>query len=59
MWIFLFAGVVFDQNTEEVQNIFRFAIVHVVNTNRSRIDTQLYVDIINTADAFKLSRLSK
>ncbi|KAJ0183994.1 hypothetical protein K1T71_000417 [Dendrolimus kikuchii] len=29
----------------------------VQHTNRTRLDFQLYVDIINTADAFKLSRL--
>ncbi|XP_075991203.1 glutamate receptor 1-like [Anticarsia gemmatalis] len=50
-------GVVFDQNTEEIQNAFKFAMVQHSNTNRSRPEFQLYVDIINTADAFKLSRL--
>ncbi|XP_049886196.1 glutamate receptor 1-like isoform X2 [Pectinophora gossypiella] len=50
-------GVVFDQNTEEIQNAFKFAMVQHSNPNRTRLDFQLYVDIINTADAFKLSRL--
>ncbi|KAM3968887.1 LOW QUALITY PROTEIN: glutamate receptor 1 [Aphomia sociella] len=50
-------GVVFDQNTDEIQNAFKFAMVQHLNPNRTRLDFQLYVDIINTADAFKLSRL--
>ncbi|KAI5647012.1 receptor family ligand binding region domain-containing protein [Phthorimaea operculella] len=50
-------GVVFDQNTEEIQNAFKFAMVQHSSANRTRLDFQLYVDIINTADAFKLSRL--
>ncbi|XP_028032174.1 glutamate receptor 1-like [Bombyx mandarina] len=50
-------GVVFDQNTEEIQNAFKFAMVQHSTSNRSRLDFQLYVDVINTADAFKLSRL--
>ncbi|XP_052752544.1 glutamate receptor 1-like [Galleria mellonella] len=50
-------GVVFDQNTDEIQNAFKFAMVQHSNPNRTRLDFQLYVDIINTADAFKLSRL--
>ncbi|XP_060809791.1 glutamate receptor 1-like [Amyelois transitella] len=53
----LSSGVVFDQNTEEIQNAFKFAMMQHASTNRSRLDFQLYVDIINTADAFKLSRL--
>ncbi|KAF9799191.1 hypothetical protein SFRURICE_006451 [Spodoptera frugiperda] len=53
-------GVVFDQNTEEIQNAFKFAMLqHSNSANKSNLDFQLYVDIINTADAFKLSRLSK
>lgn len=56
---FIFSGVVFDQNTEEIQNAFKFAMVQLSSPNRTRLDFQLYVDIINTADAFKLSRLSK
>ncbi|RVE51009.1 hypothetical protein evm_004300 [Chilo suppressalis] len=50
-------GVVFDQNTEEIQNAFKFAMVQHSNPNRTRLDFQVDVDIINTADAFKLSRL--
>ncbi|XP_063632819.1 glutamate receptor 1-like [Cydia splendana] len=51
-------GVVFDQNTEEIQNAFKFAIMQHSTLNKtSKLDFQLYVDVINTADAFKLSRL--
>ncbi|XP_053623555.1 glutamate receptor 1-like [Plodia interpunctella] len=50
-------GVVFDQNTIEIQNAFKFAMIQHSNANKTRLDFQLYVDIINTADAFKLSRL--
>ncbi|XP_011559283.3 glutamate receptor 1 isoform X1 [Plutella xylostella] len=51
-------GVVFDQNTEEIQNAFKFAMMQHTSLNTSRrLDFQAYVDIINTADAFKLSRL--
>lgn len=49
----------FDQNTEEIQNAFKFAMMQHSAPNRTRLDFQLYVDVINTADAFKLSRLSK
>lgn len=55
----LFPGVVFEQHTDEIQNAFKFAMVQQSSPNRSRLDFQLYVDVINTADAFKLSRLSK
>nr|QZH55032.1 ionotropic glutamate receptor 11 [Achelura yunnanensis] len=50
-------GVIFDQNTEEIQNAFKLAMVHYLNPNQSRLDIQVNVDLINTADAFKLSRL--
>ncbi|XP_068623895.1 glutamate receptor 1-like [Battus philenor] len=50
-------GVVFDQNTDEIQNAFKFAVLQFTNPNKTRLDFQLYVDVINTADAFKLSRL--
>lgn len=32
---------------------------HNINTTARRFELQAYVDVINTADAFKLSRLSK
>lgn len=55
----MITGVVFDQNTDEIQNAFKFAVLQYTNPNKTRLDFQLYVDVINTADAFKLSRLSK
>lgn len=59
MYYIFVSGVVFDQNTDEIQNAFKFAMLQHSNANKSHIDFQLFVDIINTADAFKLSRLSK
>lgn len=65
IWIYLikylfFTGAIFDQNTEEIQNVFKYALaVHNQNISSRRLELQAYVDVINTADAFKLSRLSK
>lgn len=57
---FKFLGAIFDQNTDEIQNVFKFAMTqHNQNLSRGRLELQAYVDVINTADAFKLSRLSK
>ncbi|XP_041986304.1 glutamate receptor 1-like [Aricia agestis] len=53
----LLDGVVFEKNSDEIQSAFKFAMVQYANANRSKLDFSLYVDIINTADAFKLSRL--
>ncbi|XP_072930624.1 glutamate receptor 1-like [Epargyreus clarus] len=51
-------GAIFDQSTEETQYVFRYAMtVHNQNISSRRLELQAYVDIINTADAFKLSRL--
>ncbi|XP_013149622.1 PREDICTED: glutamate receptor 1-like [Papilio polytes] len=51
-------GAIFDQNTEEIQNVFKYALtVHNQNISSKRLELQAYVDVINTADAFKLSRL--
>ncbi|RVE51008.1 hypothetical protein evm_004299 [Chilo suppressalis] len=51
-------GAIFAQNTEEIQNVFRYAMtVHNQNISSRRLELQAYVDVINTADAFKLSRL--
>lgn len=56
----MFSGVIFEQGTDEVQTAFKFALVnHNENTTARRFELQAYVDVINTADAFKLSRLSK
>ncbi|CAG9558739.1 unnamed protein product [Danaus chrysippus] len=53
-----FTGVVFEQHSEEIQEAFKFAMVQLNTLNKTRLDFQLFVDVINTADAFKLSRLS-
>ncbi|KAI5647011.1 receptor family ligand binding region domain-containing protein [Phthorimaea operculella] len=51
-------GAIFDQNTEEIQNVFKYAMtVHNQNISAKRLELQAFVDVINTADAFKLSRL--
>ncbi|XP_028032188.1 glutamate receptor 1-like [Bombyx mandarina] len=51
-------GAIFDQNTEEIQNVFKYAMtMHNQNITGRRFELQAYVDVINTADAFKLSRL--
>ncbi|CAH2103911.1 unnamed protein product [Euphydryas editha] len=51
-------GLVFEQHSEEIQEAFKFAMVQYGNNmNKTRLDFQLFVDVINTADAFKLSRL--
>lgn len=57
---FLVSGAIFEQGTEEVQAAFRTAIQNYnVNATARRFELQAFVDVINTADAFKLSRLSK
>ncbi|XP_073955127.1 glutamate receptor 1-like isoform X2 [Choristoneura fumiferana] len=51
-------GAIFDQNTDEIQNVFKYAMTaHNQNISSRRLELQAYVDVINTADAFKLSRL--
>ncbi|KAK0178043.1 hypothetical protein PV328_002028 [Microctonus aethiopoides] len=55
-----FHGAIFEQGTDEVQSAFKYAIaIHNQNNTTRRFDLQAYVDVINTADAFKLSRLSQ
>lgn len=55
-----FSGAIFEQGTDEVQTAFKFAMLnHNQNVTARRFELQAYVDVINTADAFKLSRLSK
>lgn len=54
------AGAIFEQGTDEVQSAFKYAMLnHNLNVSSRRFELQAYVDVINTADAFKLSRLSK
>ncbi|KAL3274875.1 hypothetical protein HHI36_019657, partial [Cryptolaemus montrouzieri] len=51
-------GAIFEQGTDEVQTAFKFAMLnHNQNMTARRFELQAYVDVINTADAFKLSRL--
>ncbi|KAK7793358.1 hypothetical protein R5R35_008509 [Gryllus longicercus] len=51
-------GAIFEQGTDEVQSAFKFAMLtHNQNLTGRRFELQAYVDVINTADAFKLSRL--
>lgn len=53
-------GAIFEQGTDEVQSAFKYAMLtHNMNMTSRRFELQAYVDVINTADAFKLSRLSK
>ncbi|XKL65854.1 hypothetical protein PGB90_009274 [Kerria lacca] len=52
-------GAIFEQGSEEVQSAFKFAILtYNKNVSGRRFELQAFVDIINTADAFKLSRLN-
>ncbi|XP_060535299.1 glutamate receptor 1-like [Cylas formicarius] len=51
-------GAIFEQGTDDVQTAFKFAMLnHNQNISGRRFELQAYVDVINTADAFKLSRL--
>ncbi|XP_055385566.1 glutamate receptor 1 isoform X2 [Condylostylus longicornis] len=51
-------GAIFEQGTDEVQSAFKYAMLnHNLNVTSRRFELQAYVDVINTADAFKLSRL--
>lgn len=57
---FTFSGAIFEQGTDEVQSAFKFAMLnHNINMSARRFELQAFVDVINTADAFKLSKLSK
>lgn len=58
--LFPVSGAIFEQGTDEVQTAFKFAMLHHnQNVTWRKFEVQAYVDVINTADAFKLSRLSK
>lgn len=53
-------GAIFEQGTDDVQSAFKYAMLnHNLNVSARRFELQAYVDVINTADAFKLSRLSR
>lgn len=62
MW-FLFLGAVFEQGTTQTQTAFKYAVtVRNQPTEEKRIvdmEFQAFVNVINTADAFKLSRISE
>ncbi|ENN73454.1 hypothetical protein YQE_09930, partial [Dendroctonus ponderosae] len=52
-------GAIFDQGSDDVQTAFKYAISnHNQNESGRRFELQAYVDVINTKDAFKLSRLT-
>jgi hypothetical protein len=56
----IIAGAIFEQGTDEVQSAFKFAMLnHNQNVTARRFELHSYVDVINTADAYKLSHLSK
>ncbi|XP_011631786.1 glutamate receptor 1-like isoform X3 [Pogonomyrmex barbatus] len=51
-------GAIFEQGTDEVQSAFKFAMMnHNQNITARKFELQAFVDVINTADAYKLSRL--
>ncbi|KAL1375917.1 hypothetical protein pipiens_004558 [Culex pipiens pipiens] len=59
LYDFQLGGAIFEQGTDEIQSAFKFAMLnHNLNVSSRRFELQAYVDVINTADAFKLSRLS-
>lgn len=56
----LLSGAIFEQGTDEVQSAFKFAMMnHNQNLTTRKFELQAFVDVINTADAYKLSRLSE
>lgn len=60
LFSFFVLGTIFEQGSEEIQSAFKFAILtHNQNVSGRRFELQAFVDVINTADAFKLSRLSE
>ncbi|XP_019882341.1 glutamate receptor 1 isoform X1 [Camponotus floridanus] len=51
-------GAIFEQGTDEVQSAFKIAMKnHNQNITTRKFELQAFVDVINTADAYKLSRL--
>ena len=55
---FFLSGSIFDEEYASIKGAFRYAMEqhNVRNLNR---ELQVYVDIINTRDAFKIARLSE
>ncbi|KYQ59167.1 Glutamate receptor 1 [Trachymyrmex zeteki] len=59
-WLVSLRRAIFEQGTDEVQNAFKFAMMsHNQNITTRKFELQAFVDVINTADAYKLSRLSE
>lgn len=54
-----FPGAIFEQGTEEIRSAFEYALIRYNNQSTRRFELSAGVDVINTADAFKLSRISK
>ncbi|KAL0280717.1 UNVERIFIED_CONTAM: hypothetical protein PYX00_001933 [Menopon gallinae] len=53
-------GAIFEQGTEDIQSAFKFAMLnHNSDLTNKKFELLASVDIIKTADVFKLSRLSK
>ena len=52
---------VFERGNEEVQSAFRYAVEQFnrVNETARKFELRAFVDLINTADTYKLSRLSQ
>ncbi|XP_076298659.1 glutamate receptor IB isoform X1 [Lasioglossum baleicum] len=50
-------GAIFEQGTDEVQSAFKYAMLNHNKNNTRKFELQAFVDVINTADAYKLSRL--
>ncbi|GAB6033164.1 hypothetical protein CHUAL_012772 [Chamberlinius hualienensis] len=51
-------GAIFEQGTDEIQTAFKYAIyLHNHNDSVARFKVSAQVDVINTADAFKIGRI--
>ncbi|XP_050683641.1 glutamate receptor 1-like [Leptidea sinapis] len=50
-------GIIFDKDSDEEQEIFKTAMAALSRLNNSHIEFRIFIDVINTADVFKLSRL--
>lgn len=61
MEVIALKGAIFEQGTDEMQAAFRYAVIQFnrINETGRKFELQAFVDVINTADTYKLSRLSK
>ncbi len=58
--MFSISGAIFEQGTTQTQTAFKYALTMRNRATEDRkFELQAFVDVINTADAFKLSRISK